>query len=403
MRHLGLFRSVSAAFAALALASALAACGSSSSSSSGSSPSSSPSSASGSAGVTHAKAAIAAAEAIPTFKLKAPSFDIKKIAGKTIFNIPVSSAVTYVSSVDQQAQKIAQKYGAKWVEYTNQGTPSEWTAGIEQAISQHAAAVVLAQGIDVQLIIPAIAKAKAAGVPVLITHDFQNGQQNTTPPTGPGATLNKLTTAFVNVPFWEAGRLDADWAIAQTNGHADVVIFSSPDVPPSTGLANAIVTEFKTYCPACKTQVTNLPLSAWATKIAPETQSAIQADPNINWIVPIYDSMGLFAAQGITAAGKSGSVHIASYNGTPAVMKLIQTGDIYSMEAGENINWLAYATIDQVGRVITGAPIIKSGDEQTPLRVFSKANINQSGTPPQPALGYGTAYIQGYNKLWGLG
>lgn len=400
----------SAALAVVALTVVLAACGGSSSSSSSSAAASgattsgsSGSSGSASSGVAHAKAAIAAAEALPTFKLKAPSFDIKKIAGKTIFNIPVSSAVAYVASVDQQAQKIAQQYGAKWVEYTNQGTPSQWTAGIQQAISQHAAAIVLAQGIDVQLIIPALQKAKAAGIPVVITHDFQNGEQNAPPPTGPGATVTKLTTAFVNVPFWEAGRLDADWAISQTNGKADVVIFSSPDVPPSTGLANAIIKEFKTYCPACKTQLKTLSLADWATKISPETQSAVQADPNVNWILPIYDSMGLFAAQGITAAGKTGSVHIASYNGTPAVMKLIQTGDVYAMDAGENINWLAYATIDQVGRVITHSPIIKSGNEETPLRVFSKSNIKEAGTPPTANLGYGTAYVKGYDKLWGVG
>lgn len=350
-----------------------------------------------------AKANIATYSALPKFKLKAASFDIHKIAGKTIFNIPISSAVPYVVSVDQQAAALAKKYGAKWVEYTNQGTPTQWTSGINQAISQHASVIVLAQGINAQLILPAIQKAKAAGIPVVISHTYENGQQNTAPPTGPGAALNKLVTAYVNVPFWQAGILDADWAITQTNGKADAVIFSSPDVPPSNGLANAIVSEFKKNCPACKTKVINLPLADWATKIAPDTQSAIQSDPDINWIVPIYDSMGLYAAQGITAAGKTGSVHIASYNGTPAVMKLIQTGDVYAMDAGENIAWLAYATIDQVGRVITGAPIVKSGNEQTALRVFSKSNINQAGTPPNGNQGYGDAYVTGYNKLWGLG
>ena len=71
------------------------------------------------------------------------------------------------------------------------------------------------------LIVPAMQKAKAAGIPVVITHDFQNDQQNTPPPTGPGAAVNKLTKAYVNVPFWEAARLEADYVIAQTNGKAD--------------------------------------------------------------------------------------------------------------------------------------------------------------------------------------
>jgi ribose transport system substrate-binding protein len=386
----------------------LAACGSSSSSSSSSSASatgsattsSAASSSAGSSGVSYAKAQIAAASAIPTFKLKAPSFSMTKIAGKTIFNIPVTSAVPYVVSVDQAAAKLAAKYGAKWVEYTNQGTPTQWTAGINQAIAQHASVIILAQGIAVQLIVPALQKAKAAGIPVVITHDFQNGQQNTPPPTGPGANVNALTKAFVNVPFWEAARLEADYVIAQTNGKADDVIFTSPDVPPSNGITAAMQKEFTTYCPACKVKVIDVPLADWATKIAPETQSSISSDPSINWITPIYDSMSLFAQQGITAAGKTGAVHIASYNGTPAVMKLIQDGNIMSMDVGENITWLAYATMDQVGRVITGAPIVASGNEETPLRVFTKANINQTGTPPTPNLGYGTAYVTGYGALW---
>ena len=54
---------------------------------------------------------------------------MSKIKGKVIFNIPVTSAVPYVVSVDKTAAAVVQKYGAKWVEYTNQGTPNEWDGG----------------------------------------------------------------------------------------------------------------------------------------------------------------------------------------------------------------------------------------------------------------------------------
>jgi ribose transport system substrate-binding protein len=354
------------------------------------------------AGVAHAKAALAAAGAIPTFKLKAPAFKMSGIKGKTVFNIPVTSAVPYVVSVDQAAQKLVESFGAKWVEYTNQGTPTQWTAGIDQAIAQKASVIILAQGMAIQLVVPALKKAAAAHIPVVVTHDFQNGQTNTPPPTGPGANVLPYIKAFVNVPFWQAAQLEADYVIAQTNGQAHDMIITSPDVPPSNGITAAMQKEFSTYCPACKVTVDDVPLADWGTKIAPDVQSAVGADPKLTWITPIYDSMSLFAAQGITAAGKAGKVHIASYNGTPAVMKLIEGGNIMSMDVGENITWLAYATVDQIGRVMTGAPIIASGNEQTPLRVFTKSNVAQAGTPPTPNLGYGTAYLTGYDKLWGV-
>jgi ribose transport system substrate-binding protein len=394
----------------LAVALAVAACGSSkksdttaaSTSAGGAATTAAPASTSASANdpVAYAKAQIDAATAVPTFKLKAPAFDLSKIKGKVIFNIPVSSAVPYVISVDKAAQAVVQKYGGKWVEYTNQGTPNEWTAGINQAIAQKASAIILAQGTALSLITPAMTKAKAAGIPIIVSHDFQNGQLDAPPPNGPGPVAKGNTTAFVNVPFWEAGRLMADWAIMKTNGKADVLSFSSPDVPPSTGFTAAIKKEFTDHCPDCKFKSINVPLSEWATKIAGETQSAIQQDPGINYVLPIYDSMSLFAQQGIKAAGKQNSVKIASYNGTPAVMQLIKDGNIMEMDAGENIQWLAYATVDQVGRVVTGAPIIADGNEETPLRVFTDANIAEAGNPPGVHEGYGTAYVDGYTALW---
>jgi len=355
------------------------------------------------AGIAHAKAALAAAAGVPKFTLKAKSFDISKIKGKTIFNIPVTSAVPYVVSVDKAAQAVFESFGAKWVEYTNQGTPTQWTPGINQAIAQHANAIILAQGMAIQLVIPALKKAAAAHIPVIVTHDFQNGQMNTAPPTGPGANVLPYIKAFVNVPFWQAAQLEADYVIVQTNGNAHDMIIKSSDVPPSNGIADAEVKEFKTYCPACKTTVDDVPLAQWGTKIATDVQSAIGADPALTWITPLYDSMSLFAQQAITAAGKVGKVKIASYNGTPAVMELIKSGGkIMAMDVGENIQWLAYATVDQVSRAVLGAPIIKSGNEQTPLRIFTVKNIAQAGNPPGAHEGYGTAYVTGYHKLWGV-
>jgi ribose transport system substrate-binding protein len=82
-------------------------------------------------------------------------------------------------------------------------------------------------------------------------------------------------------------------------------------------------------------------------------------------------------------------------------MKLLSGGNIMAMDVGEDIDWLAYATVDQVGRAVTGAPLVKSGNEQTALRIFTKSNIAQDGTPPTGNLGYGTAYVTGYKALWG--
>src|SRR5262249_59744708 len=119
-------------------------------------------------------------------------------------------------------------------------------------------------------------------------------------------------TALVPIDFTTAARWEADWAIMKTNGHADVFIIKSAEVVPSNTIVAAMQDEFKKHCgTACKTKVVNVPVTDWATKIQSETQSALTADPGINYVIPIYDSMSQFAAPGITAAGTAGQVPLA--------------------------------------------------------------------------------------------
>ena len=86
--------------------------------------------------------------------------------------------------------------------------------------------------------------------------------------------------------------------------------------------------------------------------------------------------MSIPASAAIRAAGKgTGQVKIASYNGTPDVLKLIQDGDIMAADMGENIGWLGYANMDQAFRILADGPIIQNGLEDTPLRVFDDSNV----------------------------
>lgn len=389
---------ITAALATAALGFGLAACGSdsSSSSSSSSSDTSSTAAAGGDAQAT-AKAAVDEAKKVPEFGLKAEPFDASKAKGMTIFNIPVSSTIPYVASVDKQMQKLAKERGIKWVQYENQGTPTEWASGINQAITQKADIIILDAGLDPQLVLPGLKRAKAAGVKVLVNHLYENG-------TAPTANVLKLIDGYITVPFHRSGELSVQYAVAEDgcDGVKSAVIINAKEVPPSQGIVDAMVAKAKELCPDANPKVINVPVVDWGTKIAPQVQSALTGDPSIKWILPIYDSMAIPAVAGIRAAGKSSSVRVASYNGTPDVLKLIQDGDIMAAEQGENIQWLAYANMDQAMRILTDGPVIKDGLEDTPLRLFDDSNVAEAGAP-EYIKGFGDSYITGYKKLWGEG
>jgi ribose transport system substrate-binding protein len=111
--------------------------------------------------------------------------------------------------------------------------------------------------------------------------------------------------------------------------------------------------------------------------------------------------MALFAIPGIDQAAADRNLGVYSFNGTPAVMKLIQEGTTMRSDAAENPDWVSYVNLDTVFRAMLGAdPIAKVSG---PLRVIDKSNVDETGTPPESGLGFGTAFPGAYLKLWGLG
>lgn len=339
------------------------------------------------ANLSYVNSQIAAFSAIPKFVPPGPAFSTAKVSGKTIFNIPFSSSIPFVVTIDKAMEKLAKQFGMKFTEYSNQGQPSQWAAGIQQAVSQHASIIELNGAPNPAVLQPQLAKAHAAGIPVTATHW---NDVSVPPPAN--------VTGLIDPRYNKAGRLEADWVIKDTKGKADVLVLTSSDIVPSDGIVAAIKDEFAKYCGSgCKVSVINEPGAQWP-KFKGAVQSALLKDPNINYIIPLYDSISEFVVPAIQAAGRMGKVHIATYNGTPFVMKMLQDGNVVRMEVGENLNWLAYASIDQIMRILTGNPPVK--DEHTALRVFTKANINQAGTPPAVDVGYGDAYVKGYESLW---
>lgn len=215
----------------------------------------------------------------------------------------------------------------------------------------------------------------------------------------PSYKLPPNVAAFSLAPFDKAAQLEADWIIAKSKARADVLIITSNDFPPSVPQRNTLLSEFRNHCGSdCKVKYVDVPSASWATKIQPQVQSSLTADPNINYIVPLYDSMAQYAAIGIQQAAHLGKTFIVSYNGTPAILKMMEFGQTVVMDVGENPAAVGYAAADQDLRLLTGhKPATK---EVTGLRIIDKSNVSETGTPPKLGVGYGNAYTSGFAKLW---
>jgi ribose transport system substrate-binding protein len=109
--------------------------------------------------------------------------------------------------------------------------------------------------------------------------------------------------------------------------------------------------------------------------------------------------MAQFAAPAIQASGKTGKTFIATFNGTPAILDLVRTGGIVTMDVADNTTDVALAGLDASMRLMLNMP---AGKQQIQLRVFDKDNVQQAGVPAKSGVGFGSASVQGYAKTWGV-
>ncbi len=363
--------------------------------STGSSSSGSSGGAAGGGAVSDAvKANVERYKGLPTFTAPGPQVDISKLKGKSMFVIPLVPN-PFNESIQNTMREIAQKVGMKFTLYPNQGQASQWVQGMNQAITAKPDIIVLSTAPDPRVLQPQLTAAKKAGIPVVVTHFYDDSSP--TPPDCEGCAAG--VTALVTAPFNVAGKAAADWIINDSGGKANALVIGGADILPSPGTVDTVKKEFQDSCPDCKVTVANIPVSEWNTKTQGEVQAALNKDPTIDYVYPLYDAMVAGAVPAVQTLGRKGKVKVVSYNGSPYVLKYIQDNNIAAMDVGEDTVGIGYASMDQSFRILSGMQPV---DERTPIRIWDSTNVKDSGTPPQAGVGYGNALPDGFSKLWGL-
>jgi ribose transport system substrate-binding protein len=375
------------ASAALALCT-FTACGSGSSTATGGG--STASSPEGTQKAQAAKQAVEAAKAVPSADNLGPAIDASSLRGKTIYSIPIDSKAEFYQAGETAMKGVAEKAGVNWVTFPSDGTQTSYQQGIAQAINAKAGAILL-NGPLPSTLGPQIDQAKAAGIPVIPLHLSDKDTPSTT-----GLPYE----AFA--PFNEAAKLMTQAAIADAAGApVNALVIQSSETGPAKGMIDTIAQTLTSDGPSgSKSTVINVAVPQWSQQIQGQVQSALLKDPTINAVLPIYDSMALYASPGIKQAASNRKVPIYSFNGTPSILKMVQDGDV-AVDVAENPDWVAYVNIDVAFRAMLNAPPVPA--ESGPLRLIDSSNVADTGNPPQSGKGFGDQYAGAFLQLWGLG
>lgn len=341
------------------------------------------------ADVDAARALVEEHSVLPTFEAPGEPFDAAAcMADKKVFVIPLTSANPFNEAISQGFRDAAEMVGFDLRTWETQLDPAGWIQGINTAVAEGYDLIDLQGGVPPEFLVPQITQAREAGLLVTATHNYDATTQ-----APPDYLDGAADTDYVTV-----GEIIAAWTIARTEGQVNALVMGSDEVTPTAALAGAITGYLDENCEDCSHRYVNVPVAEWGTKLQSEVQNALLADPSIDYVLPIYDSMSQFAAPAIQIAGSDAK--IVSYNGTPFVLDMMRDGDVVEMLVGESLGWVGMAGTDADMRLLCGLDPV--GTLNTPAYVFTDDNVESAGVPATFNDGYGDVHVDGFRALWGL-
>jgi ribose transport system substrate-binding protein len=340
-------------------------------------------------------------KAITDFVSPGPAVDVASLAGKSVFVIPLLTTNDYNIQINAAMERVAELADIEFEVYTNEGQPNQWVAGMNQAIAKDVDVIILSGGTDPRALEPQIQAARDQGIKVVVSMFWDTSAQFAPDCSGLSVDCVDGVDAIVAAPYQTATRLNADWIAVDSGGAAEILVVTSNDAGPSPGQEAAFKDEIASACPSCEATFANVPISKWTTSVQSTVQSELVRNPDIEYVVPLYDNMASYAVAGITAAGKQGQVKVVTFNGTPAVLRMMQEDDIVAMDVGESLAGAGFAAMDNAFRLMAGLDASRVMDI-VPVRIFDDSNVDEAGTPPEVNRGYGDDLEAQYLEVWGL-
>ncbi len=339
------------------------------------------------ADVAEAKRIVAEAMKPPAkFNAPGPAFDAKLAAGKALWYISFSEQSPVMATWSGTMKRLVESYGAKVNIVDGKAQFSEFGRNIEQAVANKADAILL-MGIPPQAFGVQVAAAKKAGIPVIVG---SNGVAAI--PTTDGVV------AAVTINHIGVGKLLAAWMVANSDGKSEAVVVTHEEVMGTKEIVDSISGETKRLCANCSVKVENLPFARIQTE-GEVTQSLAVRNPNLDYIVPVYDFETLTMIPALGQAGASDRVHLASFNAIPPVMENLKKGAVKADVGAPNV-WFGFGMADQILRVLSGTGPV--ADLKIPLRLFTTENIGDIDLSAGEGSWYGSVdFPSEYRKLWG--
>ena len=331
-----------------------------------------------------------AAATNPALPYTGPTTGPKAVEGKFIVYVSSNQSNGGARGVGQAVRAAAKAIGWRFRLLDGKGTAAGQNAALSEAIALKPAGIVLG-GLDATQSAPFIEQADKAGIKVV--------GWNVSPHPGPIAKP-AIVYNVAQDPL-EVARAAALYAIARSDGHAGVVIFTTSEFSIALAKSNRMAAIIRA-CKGCHLLgIENVPLSSTATRM-PQVTAALLAKYGKSWTysLAINDLYYDYMAPGLSAAGHRGDgppYNVSAGDGSQSAFQRIRSKQFQTATVAAPLELEGWQCVDELNRAFAGQKPVAEPD---PVHLFTPENVNQDGGAKDvfnPPNGYKKVFL----RIWG--
>jgi ribose transport system substrate-binding protein len=373
------------AVGAIAAAVVLAAgCGASSNGGTGasnSSPSSSTNAAAAPSWLTAAQTAANTATQIPSTIADQSLGAFKPKAHGKLYVVDCDLSLEGCSQISNAFGQAAKAIGYSITQCNGGSSATAPAQCFTNAVNAHPSAIIV-NGIDAQESGGGFAAAQKAKIPIIGSF------------TGDTLPTAGVASEVAGTACEQEGKLLGDWVIADSKGKANAMFVGTQTYNCNVQRLQGFQEAFSA-CTTCTLKSIQFSIADLTTTLPAQITSAIEANPNVNYIAGTFDQVALDATTAVRNQGKASSIKVVGFDAPN--LQLVKAGNIQVADIVTGQQDSGWEGVDAAARIYSG---MKVPDDIPPSMVLvTQQNIAQIGAQFNGATGY----EEQFKTLWGLG
>ena len=284
---------------------------------------------------------------------------ITPIEDATIYNIACDQSLVGCSVIAGYIRTGVEALGWTYELCDAGASPQEATSCFDNAINAGADAIIT-NAVGVNVAGNGYAAADEAGIPIVAIFSG-NGEG------APGVVTEVGETACP-----EQGAIVADYIISSTEGDANTLFVTERSIGCNNQRTDGFLAAME-QCESCSAETLEFDRATMDANLSRQITAAIQANPDLDYIVGVFGAPTLIAATAVADSGRD--ISVAGLDGDPANIELIRQGDVMQAAIAFGRGEAAWAGVDAIARTLSDGEV-QSGTA-VPILLINDSNVDQ--------------------------